>query len=43
MLLAHRCLDREIPVAAPLLRVLPIRERIANTALTLALFDIRKP
>jgi len=41
--LAHACLDRELPVASPEIRCLPIRERIGNNFMTLALLDLRKP
>ncbi len=40
--LVHGYLDRQLPVAAPQLRVVPIRERIGNTILTVSHTDLRK-
>lgn len=40
--LVHRCLDRELPIASPRRRSLPITDHIGNTACVLALIELRK-
>lgn len=40
--LMHACLDREIAIASPELRHVPIGERIGNRVCTLCLADLRK-
>ena len=37
----HRCLDRDLPIASPMLRVVPISDRIGNTVCLLTVFSMR--
>ncbi|MBC7772745.1 MAG: hypothetical protein H7210_09650 [Pyrinomonadaceae bacterium] len=37
----HRCLDRDLPIASPMLRVVPISDRIGNTVCVLTAFSMR--
>lgn len=39
--LAHRCLDRGIPITSPMTRTLPIQDRIGNRLCALAMFEVR--
>lgn len=39
--LAHRCLDRGLPISSPVHRRVPIQDRIGNAFCTLALFTMR--
>jgi len=37
----HRCLDRDLPIASPMLRVVPISDRIGNKVCVLTAFSMR--
>lgn len=37
----HRCLDRDLPIASPMMRVVPISDRIGNTVCVLTVFSMR--
>ncbi|MGE3109036.1 MAG: hypothetical protein AB7G11_12265 [Phycisphaerales bacterium] len=42
LIVAHRCLDRDLPISTPAMAVVPIQERIGNSVCVAAVFPVKR-